>query len=167
MVNIKDLLPIGLIAPFLIIIAIELIIGFGMDFYTKKLNNQIAILENEIKQKEENLMGGLNTNPSYKVFSQVVNITEILKNRKSLNFVINKFNQLMPKFLIINSFNYNTEKQEIEISVSLQNWQDYFRFYRYLKSLKELEIKSISNPQMDKNNLINFSVVLLLKPNFY
>jgi hypothetical protein len=98
MENWRNLIPWGLVAPFLIIILIEYGLSFGINFYNQRLNQQISELEAKIKQKEESTKGGLETNESFKVFSQVVNIVEILKNRKSLSFIINKFNQLMPKF---------------------------------------------------------------------
>jgi hypothetical protein len=163
----KNIIPWGLIAPFLIIILIEYGISFGLNFYNQKLNQDISNLEAKLKQKEESLAGGLGANSAFKVFSQAVNIVEILKNKKSLSFVINKFNQLMPKFLIIREFNYDADKQEIEISAATQSWQDYLRFHKYVTSLQAVELKSLTSPKLGENNLIQFSMVFLLKPAFY
>jgi hypothetical protein len=90
-----------------------------------------------------------------------------LKNRKSLSFVINKFNQLMPKFLIINNFTYDGEKGEIKIDAAVSNWQDYLRFHKYVTGLQVLELKDFTPPRLEEKNLIQFSMVFLLKPNFY
>jgi hypothetical protein len=167
MENWRNLIPIGLVAPFLIIILIEYGLGLGLDFYNQKLDQQIEGLEDLLKQKEESLKGGLKTNEAFKIFSQTVNIIEILKNRKSLSFVINKFNQLMPKFLIVKEFKYDAEKREIEINAIVSNWQDYLRFHKYVTGLKVLELKDFTPPRLEENNLIQFSMVFLLKPNFY
>jgi hypothetical protein len=163
----KNLIPLGLVAPFLIIILIEYGFILGLDFYNQKLDKQIKGLEDLLKQKEESLKGGLETNEAFKIFSQTVNIIEILKNRKSLSFVINKFNQLMPKFLIIKDFTYDGEKQEIKIDAAVSDWQDYLRFHKYVTGLKVLELKDFTPPRLEENNLIQFSMVFLLKPNFY
>jgi hypothetical protein len=167
MENWRNLIPWGLVAPFLIIILIEYGLSFGINFYNQRLNQQISELEAKIKQKEESTKGGLETNESFKVFSQVVNIVEILKNRKSLSFIINKFNQLMPKFLMIKEFHYDADRQEIKITAMVSNWQDYLRFHKYVSSLQVLEIKEMTFPKLEENNLINFSMVFLLKPGFY
>jgi hypothetical protein len=162
-----NLIPWGLIAPFLIIILIELGLSFGINFYTQKLNQQISELEINLKQKEESTKGGLETNEAFKAFSQAINIVEILKNRQSLSFVINKFNQLMPKFLIIKEFKYDADKREIEIDAVVSSWQDYLRFHKYVNGLQFLEVKNFTSPKMGENNLINFSMVFFLKPGFY
>jgi len=167
MENWKSIIPWGLVMPFLIIVLVEYGLSYGLSFYNQKLDQQIKDLEVKLRQKEENLKGGLETSESFKVFSQAVNIVEILKNLRSLTFVINKFNQLMPKFLVLKSFSYDADKQEIEIAGDLPNWQDYLRFHKYLTSLNVLELKSFPVPRVDKNNLINFSMVIFLKPDFY
>jgi hypothetical protein len=167
MENWRNLIPWGLVAPFLIIILIEYGLSFGIDFYNQKLNQQISELEANLKQKEESTKGDLGTNEAFKAFSQSINIVEILKNRQSLSFIINKFNQLMPKFLIIKEFKYDAEKREIEVNATVSNWQDYLRFHKYVTGLQVLELKNFTSPKVDENNLINFSMVFLLKPNFF
>jgi sulfite reductase alpha subunit-like flavoprotein len=167
MENWKNLIPWGLVAPFIIIILIEYGLSFAINFYNQRLNQQISELEINLKQKEESTKGGLETNEAFKVFSQAVNIVEILKNRQSLSFVINKFNQLMPKFLIVKEFKFDAEKREIEINAAVSNWQDYLRFHKYVTGLQVLEIKDFTSPRLEADNLIKFSMVFLLKPNFY
>jgi len=167
MENWKSIIPWGLLTPFLIIILVEYGVSFGLDFYSQRLNQQVNELESKLKQKEEIIKGGLGTNEAFKVFSQTVNIVEIYKNRQSLNFVINRFNQLMPKFLILNEFRYDADGKQIEINASVPNWQDYLRFYKYITNLQVLEVKNFSSPKLGDNNLINFSMVFLLKPSFY
>jgi hypothetical protein len=167
MENWRNLIPWGLVAPFLIVILIEYGISFGMNFYSQKLNQQINELEAKLKQKEETIRGGLETNEAFKAFSQTVNIVEILKNRKSLSFVINKFNQLMPKFLMVKNFSYDGERGEIKIDAAVSNWQDYLRFHKYVSGLQVLELKNFTPPKLEENKLIQFSMVFLLKPNFY
>ena len=163
----RNIIPWGLILPFLIIIIIEYGLSFGLDWYGQKLDGQINNLEAKIKQKEEALKGGLETNEAFKVFSQAVNVTEILKTRRSLSFVINKFNQIMPKFLSLQKFSYDADKNEIEISASVPSWQDYVRFHKYLTDLKDVELKFLASPKLSEKNTIDFSMVLILKPNFY
>jgi len=164
----KSLIPWGLLAPFLIIIFIEFGLGYALNFYNQKLYQDILNLKSRIEQKEKSLEGGLGANTYFKVFSQAVNIVEILRNKKSLGVILNRFNELMPKFLIIKELSYDADKNEIEIVASTQNWQDYIRFYKYVTHLENLELKSFTSPELDENNnLINFSMVLFLKPSFY
>ena len=163
----KNVIPWGLILPFLIIIAIEYGFSYGLNFYNQRLENEIADLEKKIKQKEESLKGGLESNQAFKIFSQAVNIVEILKNKRSLSFTINKFNQLMPKFLTLQEFIYDAEANEIEINASVPSWQVYIRFYKYLVNLKDIEIKSFTSPRLNDKNIVEFSMVLTLKPSFY
>jgi hypothetical protein len=167
MENWKSIIPWGLVLPFLIIILIEYGLSYGLDFYIQRLNQQIPALETKIRQKEESVKGGLETNEAFKIFSQTVNIVEILKNRKSLSLVINRFNQLMPKFLIVKEFDYDADKQEINITAAVSNWQDYLRFHKYGSSLQVFELKNFTSPTIGENNLINFSMVFLLKPAFF
>jgi len=167
MENWKSIIPWGLILPFLIIFVVEYGLSYGLDFYVQRLNQQIPELESKIKQKEESVKGELETNEVFKIFSQAVNIVEILKNRKSLSFVINRFNQLMPKFLIVKEFDYDADKQELNITAAVSSWQDYLRFYKYASGLQVFKMKNFTSPVIGENNLINFSIVFLLKPDFY
>jgi len=164
----RNIIPLGLIAPFLIIILIEYGIGYGLNFYTQRLNQQISELEAKLKQKEEGIKGGLEANEAFKVFSQAVNIVEILKSKQSLSFVIQRFNELMPKFLTIKEFDYDADTWKIGISATVPSWQDYFRFHKYVTSLEVLELAEFTPPSLsENNNLIEFSMVFLLKPAFY
>lgn len=163
----RSIIPISLILPFIIIIGLELIISYGLDFYNQRLSNQVNNLDLSLKQKQESLIGNLEANESFKVFSQTVNLVEILKLNRQLSFIINKFNQMMPKFITIRNFNYDAEKNIIEISCLAQNWSDYVRFHRYITNLKDLELKSFKSPILDDKNLINFSMVFFLKPSFF
>jgi hypothetical protein len=167
MENWKSTIPWGLVTPFLVIILVEYGLSFALDFYGQRLNQQISIIEAEIKKKEENLLGGLEKNEAFRVFSQSINIVEILKSKKSLSFIINKFNQLMPKFLFVKQFEYDADKQQITVVGKILGWQDFLRFYKYVNSLKELEVEEIAPPQLDENNFVNFSMVLLLKTSFF
>jgi len=163
----KNIIPFGLVVPFLIIIVIEYGIILALNSYNQKLNEDILTLEIRLKEREENIVGVLESNIGFKTFSQAVNVVEILKNRKSLNFVINKFNQLMPQFLIIKEFNYDADEQKIEILAATQSWEEFLSFYKYLSNLQAFEIKELVPPKLDQNNLVSFSMVLLLKPSFY
>jgi predicted component of type VI protein secretion system len=118
-----------------------------LDFYSERLNQQISNLENLLEQKEESLKGNLEVNEAFRIFSQALNIVEVLKERRSLSFIINKFNQIMPKFLIIKSFAYDGEKQEVKIEASVSNWQDYLRFHKYVADLPYLELKRPNRAQ--------------------
>jgi hypothetical protein len=53
MENWRNLIPWGLVAPFLIIILIEYGLGFGLDFYNQKLNQQISELETFLNKKKK------------------------------------------------------------------------------------------------------------------
>jgi hypothetical protein len=73
----------------------------------------------------------------------------------------------MPKFLFVRQFEYDADKQQITVAAKILGWQDFLRFYKYVNSLKELEVEEITSPQLDENNFVNFSMVLLLKPSFF
>ncbi len=164
--GLKHLLPWGFIFPFLLIIAFELALSYGLDFYNKSLESQINNLELTLNQKEAEISGKLSSNEAYFVFSQVANIVEILKSRPSVNFVINKFDKIMPKFVVIKSFSFDADKQEIQIEASVNNWDDYVRFHNYISHHPDLELRSFTSPKLEEN-LINFSMVFYLRPNFY
>ncbi len=164
--NIKEILPIGFILPFILIILFEIIILYGLDFYNQRLSQEIAKLESDLQAKEEALTKNIEANEAYYRFSQVANIVEIVKHRKLLADIILKFNQLMPKFLVVNQFTFDAEKNEITIDASVNSFEDFARFYQYLSQLKELEIKSLQSPKL-RENKVNFSLVLYLKPEFF
>lgn len=164
--NFKNIVPFGLLLPFILLIAFEYFLMLGLDFYNQKLNQQISNLETTLTKKEAELSQSLKDNEAFHSFSQVGNIVEILKNRKSINSVINKFNKIMPKFLILKTFEFDAEKNEININGAVSSWQDYLRFYRYLVTLPDVQLKEFPSPRLEQN-LINFSMVLFLKPSFY
>lgn len=164
--SLKNIIPLGLLFPFILLIGLEYFLMFGLDYYNQKLSQQISNLETTLTRKETDLDQVLKTNETFYVFSQIGNIVEILKDRKSVNFVIGKFNRIMPKFLILKTFEFDAEKSEIKIKGAFQNWQDYVRFHRYLKSLSDVEIRELQAPKLEEK-LINFSMVLFLKPSFY
>jgi len=163
----RNIIPWGFILPFLIIIGLELLISYGLDFYNQRLSSQIYNLDSVLKQKQESLAEGLETNEAFKVFSQTVNLVELLNRNQPLSLIINKFNQLMPKFVNLKSFSYNVDERTIEISAVTQSWLDYVRFHQYVTNLKDLELKSFTSPRLDDKNLVNFSMVFFLKPSFF
>jgi len=167
MENWRNIIPLGFILPFLIVIGLELLISYGLYFYNQRLTAKINNLDSVLKQKQENLAESLETDEAFKAFSQTVNLVELLNHNQSLSLIITKFNQLMPKFIKIKNFTYNADERTIEISVVTQNWLDYVRFYKYVTNLKDLEIKSFTSPKLDDKSFINFSMVFFLKPSFF
>lgn len=164
----KNLIPFGFFIPFLTIILVEILVVYLLGVVETSLNNQIVAIEKTIKTKEEEVVKKLTDNESFVVFSQLVNIIEILKKRKSASVVIDKFISLMPKFLIIDSFNFDNEKQEINFSGSVSNLSDYIRLLNYLNNQSAFELKSITPPSISKESgTVSFSVVISLKPDFY
>jgi len=164
--NLKNLIPWGLIAPFLIILLVEYGLIFFLNFYNKSLENEINKLNSSILQKQDLLQQDFLNNPIYQSFSQIVNIVEIFKKRDSLVFIINKFNQVMPKFLTLKDFSYDSEKKEIEINGLVSNWNDFNRFYKYVDNLDIFKIKEVRDLQADEKG-INFNMVLILQPKFF
>jgi hypothetical protein len=167
--NWRNIIPLGFILPFIIVIVLEFILSYGLDFYSRSLTNQIADLESKLRQREESLAGTLTNNEFYRVFSQVVNLSglDILNNNRSLIGAINQFNKLMPKFVSIKNFTYDREAKKISISASVPNWFEYVRFHRYITNLKELKVESLSSPSADERNVVNFSAVFSLNPSFF
>jgi hypothetical protein len=164
--NLKNIIPWGLIAPFLIIVLVEYGLIFFLNFYNKSLENEINKLNSFILQKQDLLQQDFLNNPIYQSFSQIVNIVEIFKKRDSLVFIINKFNQVMPKFLTLKDFSYYSEKKEIEINGLVSNWNDFNRFYKYVDNLDIFKIKEVRDLQADEKG-INFNMVLILQPKFF
>ncbi len=168
MENIKNLIPIGFLLPFLIIILIEILAVYVLGTFETSLNNQIVAIEETIKRKEEEVIKKLTDNESFVVFSQMVNIIEILKNRNLASVVIDKFNSLMPKFLMIEKFEFDNKKQEINFTANVSNLIDYVRFLSYLNNQLTFELKSITPPEISKESgTVSFSVIIKLKPDFY
>lgn len=168
MENFKNLIPVGFFLPFLVIILFEIAAGYILGIVETSLSNQVVALEKAINTKEEEGVKKLISNESFVAFSQLVNIVEILKNRNLVTVGINKFNSLMPKFLMIESFDFDNDKQEISFSGSVSNLTDYIRFLNYLNSQSAFELKSITPPQISKEGgAVIFSVIIKLKPDFY
>lgn len=166
MVNWRNTIPWGLFVPFLIIILLEYLFSFGLDWYNKSLANRISEKEKFIITKENELKKALENDDAFVVFSKAVNLVDILQNRPSLKFTIRKFNDLMPKFLTIRSFIYDAEKNEIEFNGSVNTWFEYMKLYNYVSNHSDWELKSFTSPQQGEN-FINFNMVLNLKPSFY
>jgi cell fate (sporulation/competence/biofilm development) regulator YlbF (YheA/YmcA/DUF963 family) len=167
MANWRNIIPWGFILPFLIIIGLEILISYGLDFYNQRLSSQIDNLDSVLKQKQESLAESLETNEAFKIFSQTVNLVELLNRNQPLSLIITKFNQIMPNFVNLQSFSYNADEKTIEISAITQSWLDYVRFYQYVTNLKDLELKSFTSPSLNDKNLVNFSMVFFLKPSFF
>jgi hypothetical protein len=167
MENLRNIIPWGFVLPFIIIIGVEYAISYGLNFYNQRLTGQITNLEIALKQKQEKLAEGLETNEAFKVFSQVVNLIEILKQHHPLSSVIINFNKIIPKFVIIKEFSYNSVGNEIQFIVFTQNWLDYARFIKYINNLKEIRLKSFSSPKLNEQNMVEFSLVISLKPDFF
>lgn len=168
MENFKNLVPIGLFFPFLIIILLELLSVYLLGIIETSLNNKIALLEERIKSKEEALTQELINNENFMVFSQMVDIVEILRKRNLAQNVIDKFNSLMPKFLSIEKFSFDNQKKEIVFVSNVNNLTDYVRFLNYLNHQSAFEVKSITPPNIAKETgKVNFSVTIKLKEDFY
>lgn len=168
MANLRITLPLGFLLPFILIIGFEYLVNFGLGFYNERLNATISSLESNLKQKEQELNQMLKENESFYVFSQFVNIAEIARERRSVNFIIDKFNRVMPKFLAIEEFKFDADKNEIEFKGKVNNWVDYVRLHEYITSLPYFMLKELKSPKFDeKENIIEFSMVLFLKPEFY
>lgn len=164
--KIKNIFPVGIIYPFLILIALEYLLIFVLNFYNQKLTNQISSLEVSLTSKEEELFNDLNSSEAFFSFSQIFNIVEIFKNKKSVSLVINNFKKIMPNFLIVKTFEFDVENNELKIQGATRDWQSYIKLIGYLNNLTDIKVKELSSPKFE-NNFINFSMVLLLKPTFY
>ncbi len=164
--KLNNVLPLGIILPFALILLTEYLLSYGLNFYNQKLSQQINDLESKLVRREKELITNLEANDFFYVFSKVVNILEIARQRHSLNFVIARFNQLMPKFLIIKNFEFDNDENKITIKASVKDWIDYVRFHNYLSKIQHFQIKEIQFPKFEQNE-INFTMVLGLTPSFY
>lgn len=166
--KISDILPIGALMPLLVVLGIELLFSYGLAYYNNFQENQIQEKTQNLTQKENEILNKIKTNEGYFVFSQYANIAELAQRRYSVNQIIEKFNKLMPKFLIVKSFAYDDEKKEINLKLSTVNWDDYLKFIDYLEKNPNLRI--IENPSPEYNTqsqLIDFTLQIQLTPNFF
>lgn len=169
MPSLRNNIPVGLVLPFIIIILAEYLILFGLRYYNNRLDYQIGNLRNQLDEKEKNIKNILARNDYYLVFSQSVNMMEILrlKETKSLNFVINRFNQLMPNFIQLDRFSYDSDKNEIIISGYVDSWTNYIRFHNYVNNNPSFTINNfVANLDKEKG-YIKFNMNLSLNSNFY
>lgn len=168
MPSLRESIPFGFILPFLLIIGFEYLIGFGLDYYHQKIQDQIATLESSLKVREESLQKEINDNEAYQVFSQFVNVIDLVKNRKSVYFVFQKFTPLIPKFVEIKKVEFDTDKNEIVLAGLVSNWLDYIRLHHYFSLQSDLIFKNFKSPHVDEENKkIEFEFLLQLKPSFY
>jgi hypothetical protein len=165
--KIKDYLPIGLLLPFMMILAFEGMLIYGGGFYKQSLSNKISNLETSLNSREEENLNKLTKNETYFVFSQAVNIVEILKERKDIIKIVNRFNSLMPKFLRLDNFTFNSSLNTISFSGSVQGWDNFFKFKNYLVSENKYFSGKIESGPNYNEGTVNFSAVISLKPDFY
>ncbi|BCX15578.1 MAG: hypothetical protein KatS3mg097_470 [Candidatus Parcubacteria bacterium] len=166
--NIKNIIPVGLVFPFLLILIIEFGIDMGLQSYNSKLENTKNSLINEIKDIKNKSGDEINKRPEFNFFSRFVNVATLIKERKRIKDVIDSFNRIMPTFVDISNFNYDAEKQQITFQASVSNWRDYVRLYKYLYSQNKIRVESFSLPTGDEaTGKINFSIAIILNSNFF
>jgi len=166
--KISEIIPIGLLLPFLIILAIEFIFIYGLSFYNQNQENFLSQKKSELDRKENEILNRIKNNESYFVFSQYANVSSLAQQRISLNTILEKFNASMPKFLIIKSFSYDEENKEINLSLSFRTWDEYLKFRNYLQKTAKFKIKNETYPLIDeKSGSLNFSLILNLTPEFF
>lgn len=162
------IIPIGFILPFIIFIIIEYLIIFGLNSYQQKIDAQIASLEAKIKAEEAGLPSELAKNEAYQIFSQFVNIIEILKKRKSAFFVFNKITPLIPKFVEVKKVAFDADSDELILEGSVNDWLNYIRLYHYFSSQPDLILIKFASPKFDpKTQKVDFEFTFKLKPTFY
>lgn len=166
MVSWRENLPLGLFMPFILIILAEVVVSYGFDYYKSGLNAKINNLESQLKIKEEGLTEKLEKTDSYFIFSQVINIVEILKNKKSPLLVINKFTPLVPNFVKVQNVAIDMEMNEITMNASVDNLISYLRVLNYFRNHPKLELKNQPSPSLTGNQ-VNFQMVFTLKPSFF
>lgn len=162
----RENLPLGLFIPFILIILVELIVSYGFDYYKSRLSTQINNLESQLNRREEGLSDKLAKTDSYFIFSQVINIVEILKNKNSPLTVVRKFTPLVPNFVNVQSVDINMETSEITMGASVPNLISYLRVLNYFRNHPKLELKNQPAPAMS-NNQVYFQMVFALKPAFF
>lgn len=166
--NIKNIIPVGLVFPFLLILLIEFGIDMGLQSYNSKLEQDKDGLIREINNIKNKSGDEINKRPEFNFFSRLINVSTLIKERKRIKDVIDSFNKMMPIFVDISNFNYDAEKQMITFQASVSNWKDYVRFYKYLYNQNKIYVDSFSLPTGDETiGKINFSVSIILNSNFF
>lgn len=168
MANIKNLVPAGFIFPFLIIFIVEYGVIYFLKIVENSFSNQITVLEDRVKSKENEVSTIMIQSDSFFVFSQVVNVIEILKQKKSVSVIIEKFISLMPNFVGLKNITIDNQNQEININGEVNNLTDYVRFANYLNNNQYFKLKSITPPQISEaDNKVSFSVTIKIQPKVY
>jgi len=166
--KISEVLPLNLYLPFIIILAIELLFYYGLDFYNQKQLQSIQDKKAEIEKKENEIFNKIKNNEAYFIFSQYANSAYLAENRISLNTLIEKFNTAMPKSLIVKSFAYDKKEKSISLNLAFRSWDDYLKFRSYLEKNPKFIIDKESYPRYDeKENLLTFSLTLKLTSQFF
>ncbi|MFZ8806437.1 MAG: hypothetical protein ACO2OW_02620 [Minisyncoccia bacterium] len=166
--KISELIPIGLLLPFLIILGIELLFVYGLSYYNQSQENFLNQKKVELDRKENEILNKIKNNEAYFVFSQYANASFLAQNKISLNTVLEKFNASMPKFLNVKNFSYDEENKEVNLNLSLRSWDEYLRFRNYLQKTAKFKIKKESYPQYDqKSGNLTFNLTLTLTPEFF
>ncbi|MCS7200892.1 MAG: hypothetical protein NZ822_01950 [Patescibacteria group bacterium] len=166
MTNWRDVLPIGFLLPFLVIILLEVGVSYGFDYLKRNIDSKITNLESQLKTREEGLADRLEKNDAYFVFSQVINIVEIIKNRRSPLEVVNKFTPLVPTFIKVQEVRIDMDNNEIVMMASVANLVSYLRALNYFQNHPKLELKNKPSPNIS-NEQVTFEMVFALKPTFF
>lgn len=162
----RENLPLGLFLPFILIIIFEFVVSYGFDYYKQNLSFKINNLETQLKTREEGLSSKLSQTDSYFIFSQVINIVEILKSKKSPVDVVNRFTPLVPNFVQVQNVSVDMDNNEISLDGSVPNLLSYLRVLNYFRNHQKLELKNQPSPNI-ANNQVNFQMVFSLKPAFF
>jgi len=105
---------------------------------------------------------------SYLVFSQAVRIQEIYQKKSPpVTKTIDNFKKILPEFFVLKSLDFDNNKKEIKVVGGVPSWLDYVRLLAYLSHHQDINLKSFSSPRVSEKKLIEFDLVISLKPNFY
>lgn len=166
--KISEIIPIGVVLPLLIILGVEFLISYGLEFYNSR---QIAVIEEKksfLTSKENEILNKLKNNEGYFLFSQYANISKLAKERFSFNLLLDKFNALMPKFLIIQNFGYDSQNNLISLDLKTKTWDDYLKLITYLKNNEYFSIEKANDPKFnEKEGVVEFQLTLKLKNKFF
>jgi len=168
--KISEIIPIGFLLPFLIILGIEILFSYGLSYYNKRQENFLNQKKIGLDEKENEILNKIKNNEAYFVFSQYANVSFLAQNKISLNTVLEKFNASMPKSLNIKNFSYEEKNRELNLNLSLsfKSWDEYLKFRNYLQKTAKFKIKEESYPQYDqKSGDLTFNLSLILTPEFF
>ncbi|KKS18753.1 MAG: hypothetical protein UU76_C0016G0006 [Parcubacteria group bacterium GW2011_GWC1_41_7] len=141
--NFLDAIPKKLVSSLIVILLVLFGIGAGLSAYAQYLERKTTEAQNAQDQKLASISASL-TNRPYKSLIHFIALKELITNKKSVESRIQSFSQVLPHFLKVSQFSYNSETGIVSLTGSVSSVDAFLKLSKYLNDfgqIKNLQMK--------------------------